>query len=97
MRKVKINSKNLISDQEINKVNLKFPNKTVSLINKKIIILNPKRTNFNKLQKELNRKLINLSNKEIFILKSLINIRQKWNQMSISILTKRINKKSLKN
>lgn len=97
MRKVKINSKNLISNQEINKENLKYTNKTVSLINKKIIILNPKRTSFNKLQKELNHKLISLSSKEIFILKNLINIRQKWNQMSISILMKRINKKSLNN
>lgn len=48
MKKAKINSKNLILNQEINKVNLKFRNKTVSLINKITITLNQKRTNFNK-------------------------------------------------
>lgn len=67
MKTVKINSKNLISDQEINKVNLKSPSKIVLLINKKITILNHKKTNSNKLQKEPSHKLINLSNKEISI------------------------------
>lgn len=96
MKKAKINSKNLILNQEINKVNLKFPNKTVSLINKITITLNQKRTNFNKHQKELNHKLINLLNKEISISKSMINTEQKWNLMSTLTHMKKINKKLLK-
>ena len=67
IKTVKINSKNLISDQEINKVNLKSPSKIVLLINKKITILNHKKTNSNKLYKEPSHKLINLSKKEISI------------------------------
>lgn len=48
MKKVKINSNNLISDPEINKVSLKYQNKTASLINKKIITLSQKKINSNK-------------------------------------------------
>lgn len=97
IKTVKINSKNLISDQEINKVNLKSPSKTVSLINKKIIILNHKKTNSNKLYKEPSHKLINLSKKEISIWKSMIKTELKLSLMSILILMKIINKKLLKN
>jgi len=48
MKTVKINLKNLISGQEIKKVNSKSPNKIVLLTNKKITILSLKKINFNK-------------------------------------------------
>ena len=93
MKTAKINLKNLISDQEINKVNLKSPNKIVSVINKKITILSLKKINFNKHWKEHSRKLTNLSSKGISISKSMIKTELKWNQMLILTLMKKIMKK----
>lgn len=95
MKKVKINSNNLISDPEINKVSLKYPSKTASLINKKIITLSQKKINSNKPQKEHNHKLTKSSNKKIFILKNTIKTEPNWNLMSILAHMSKINKKLL--
>lgn len=96
MNKVKINWKNWISGQGINKANWKSQNKTASRTNKRTITSSQKKPNSNKHYKEHNLKLINWLSKGISISKSMTSTEIKCNPMLTSTPMEIINKKKLK-